>query len=225
MRHTRLVYNFLCHSSRKKDRAIISKLKLPPVLEKYFWYDKIFFFEKNLVSSSMPISAKISIKVRLVTSNDSQKILRNFPHLSAKEIKNRWNLGHLCLGAEAYGEIVNLRWISFNEAYVGGLKRKLWVYPNSAYLYDEYTLPEYRGLGIAPAAFSETLKYLKVNTPVEKVYICISHTNYPSLRAAKKEELHRIGGVSCIHIFNLRHYRFEGETAAHIKELKGLLTN
>jgi hypothetical protein len=220
MRYAPLISSVTCSSSRTSNTNFL-KLKMPSVLAKYLWYDKIFFFEKNLEGSSININAQLNINVRLVTVKDYQKL--KFPHLSANEIKNRWNLGHLCIGVEIQGKIVSLQWISFNGAYVRGLERKLVLYPNSAYSYDVYTLPEYRGLGFAPAAFGKTLSYLKANTQVEKVYMCISHTNFPSLRAAQKEELHKIGGVSYFRIFNLRFYRFEAESEAHIKEMKDLL--
>lgn len=93
---------------------------------------------------------------------------------------------------------------------------------DSAYAYDAFTIPEYRGLGISPKVLAEALKYLRANTKIERIYMCISHTNYLSLRAAQKEDLRKIGVIKYLRVLNLRRYKFEGKSDEDLKTLRDL---
>jgi len=190
---------------------------------KFFERNQFIFFEKALSDDPTDVKTDVGINVRLVQKDDFPEVIENFPTLSMIEVENRFNAGHLSFGAEIDGTLVHVRWLSFNEAYLGGLNRPLHVDSNSAYLYDAFTIPKYRGLGISPNVFAEVLNYLRANTKIESVCLCISSTNFPSLRAAQKENLRKIGVVKYLRILNFRRYTIEGENKEDPKKLKTCL--
>ena len=184
--------------------------------------EKLYFFEK-LTDQRLKAKAKINVNVRIVESEDFPKIAKRFENLLETEAINRSKMGHICFGAELNGEFVHSTWVSFNNAYVGPLERKLRVSSDSAYIYDIFTVPEYRGLQIAPKVFSDVLNYLRDIRKIKKIYVSISHTNYSSLRVAKKEGLRKIGAIKYVRICRWRLYRFQGETKEDHNKLKQML--
>jgi len=119
----------------------------------------------------------------------------------------RLELGHLCLGARRYGELVAFTWCSPTEwDYWGRLK----LLDHEAYLYDAYTAIPYRGRGIAPALryrlYEELAKAGKT-----RLYSISERLNLPSLRFKAK-----LGAVIIdrgVHVILLKRWHL-GRTAA-----------
>lgn len=193
-------------------------------LRSIFKYAKVFFFEKVLVDPYPKIDAKIDVEVCMITNDELQKIAENFENLTEEEAERRLKMGHLCFGAILKGKIVHLRWVSLNETYIGDLERKLEVPPGSAWVYDAYTILKYRGSGISPKVFSEIAHYLKEVKHIEKVYLAISHDNFPSLRTAQKEGLRKIAVVAYMRIWRWRLYRLKSEIGGEANMVRRMLS-
>jgi len=186
-----------------------------------FRRENVFFFEKTLSYQCFKMEAELDVNVRIVQDDDFPKI-SNLLAILENEFKTRFKMGHLCFGAESCGEFVHLTWASFNEAYVGSLERKLQVGSCSAYIYDTYTFPKYRGQGIAPKVMSEALNYLSKMKNIQKVYLAISRDNFSSLKTASKVGFRKIGVVTLTRIYKLKLYRFKGETEEDYNKLRAL---
>jgi len=192
------------------------------ILRKIFVREKVLFFEKFLPDPCIRADIKAEISVKIFKTDDFSKISKDFENFFEIEAKRRLKLGHISFGAELDGEFVHLTWISFDEAYVGSLERKIRVYPNSAYVYDTYTVPEYRGLGIAPKVMNAALHYLYKTKKIRTAYMAISEDNVPSLRTAQKETFRKIGAITYTRIYKLKLYRFEGETREDYNKLRAM---
>jgi L-amino acid N-acyltransferase YncA len=94
---------------------------------------------------------------------------------------------------------------------------------DSAFLYGWYTLPPYRGLGILPKALEKAFNYL-YGRGIRKVYTCISHDIFPSLKAADKVGFRKIGAITYTKIFKLRLYQCNGETEEDYSKLKWMFS-
>ncbi|MEM2143833.1 MAG: GNAT family N-acetyltransferase [Candidatus Jordarchaeaceae archaeon] len=195
---------------------------MPTILRGLYIKRKVFFFEKLLPDPCFRTDSRLDITVKILRSDEFLKISKKFENFSELEAKRRLRAGHISFGAKLSGEFIHLTWISFDEAYVGSLERKIRVYPNSAYIYDTYTIPEYRGLGIAPKVMHEALHYLYKTKKIRTAYMAISQDNFPSLRTAQKETFRKIGAITYTRIYKLKLYRFKGETREDYNKLRAM---
>lgn len=90
-------------------------------------------------------------------------------------------------------------------------------------MYDSYTVPEYRELEIAPRAMEKVFSYLW-ERGTKRVYVCVLHNNFPSLRAVTKEGFRKIGAITYTRLFKLRLYQCEGETEEDYNKLKEMFS-
>jgi len=179
-------------------------------------------FERQLDDTHPKTEAKIEVAVRLIQNYDFHKIAKGFKKLEIKA-KERFEKGHMCIVADLRGELVHVMWIAFNEAYAGELERKLLISPGAAYMYDGYTVSEYRGLGIAPKVMAEAFVHL-YRKGIRNVYACIRYNNFPSIRYVQKEGFRKIGAIIFTAIFRFRVCRFKGETKEDYNKLKKMLS-
>lgn len=191
------------------------------LFENIFRRQKTFVFEMILTGAHDKLEAKVKIDVKLARRDNFAKIARAAKRLKKFEVKpkERLKMGDICISAEMHGDLVFLAWLAFNEAYVDELERTLRVGSGSAYLYDAYAVPEYRGLGIAPRAVEEAFNYV-YERGIIRVYTCVRHNNFPSLRAVHKLGFRKIGTITFTRVFKFKSYKFEGETEEDYNKLK-----
>jgi GNAT superfamily N-acetyltransferase len=95
----------------------------------------------------------------------------------------RLDAGHKCFGAKYQGKIVAFTWSGFEECHYRNYRFPL--RGNEAYLWDAFTMPSFRGQGIAPhlrLKFCEELQKLGRNT-FYSITLC---SNEPAVRFKKK---------------------------------------
>lgn len=167
------------------------------------------FFEKMLDDEGFKTEPKVDIDVRIIQRDDFLRILNKLK--LDINIEENYRTADLCAIAEIDGDLVHIRGVKLNWAYVGAIERTIRLSSDSAYLYGAYTVPEYRGLGIAPKVTEKIFCHLN-QRGIRKVYACIQSNNYPSLRYAHKVGYRKIGTVTFIKIWKLKLCRFKGET-------------
>jgi RimJ/RimL family protein N-acetyltransferase len=167
-------------------------------------------FEKTLDDTSFKTEAKVDIDVTIVQRNGFPKITNKLKKFNVN-IQRNCRTADICAIAEIDGDPVHVRAVKLNEFYVEWIERTIQVGSDSAYLYGAYTVPEYRGLGVAPKVTEKVLFYLS-QIGIRKVYALIQSNNFPSLRYAQKVGYTKIGTVTFIRISRLKLYRFKGET-------------
>jgi len=200
-----------------------------------FKREKVFLLERTLTDASFNIEVDVEVDIRLVQREDFLRITDRFRKLRIEEIglahflpsttllKKRFEMGHICIATDIRGDFVNLLWAAFHEVYAGLLERKMRMSSDLVFLYGFYTVPKHRGLGILPKALGKAFNYL-YERGIRKVYACIRHDNFPSLRAVQKVGFRKIGTITYTRIFKLRLYRCEGETEEDHKKLKWMFS-
>jgi len=194
--------------------------RLRSIYKGFLRREKIHVFERVLDSSCSKIKANIEVKVRFSLHEDFARISQRFKKFDAVA-EDRFRRGHLCLVANAGENVVHLEWVAFDEAYASELERELRIDSGSAYIYDTYTVREYRGLGIAPEVMSEAFSHLYVKG-IRRVYTCVPHDNLPSIRAMEKAGFRWIGTVTFTRILSLRLYQCRGKTEQDYFRLKNM---
>lgn len=114
------------------------------------------------------------------------------------ELKKRWERKDICFLAEANGSAVSATWVSFQKYRLDEVDYIFDPGANGIFLYDSYTVPEWRLKGIHVNVMQYLLDCL-LNHSVEKVYSAIEHGNDLSLRT---------------------HLRFGFKVAQHITHVK-----
>ena len=193
------------------------RFRFGSILSSIFRREKIFVFEHALTDSDFKAKARVEVNVGLVEGNDFSKIVKTFKGFK-KKAKERFKAGHICFGARLNGEYVHLKWIAFNESYLEEIDRKIRISSDSAYMYDSYTIPNYRGLGISSKVMEKTIQHLS-KIGIKKIYAGVRPNNFPMLRVKQKEKARKIGAITYTKIFNLRFYKFKGETEEDYKKL------
>jgi GNAT superfamily N-acetyltransferase len=170
----------------------------------------------------MPVANRAGVDARLASNYDISKFDRFRKFRGGKAVE-RLRAGDLCFIAEKNGKIPNYTWICFHEAYVPELEAKIRIDPNSAYRYDAYTDPEYRGRGILPIVLTRASDYLFQNG-IERIYDLVSFDNYPSLRSHQKIGSRKMGEVTFFKLFRSKRYRYKGETPEDSHKLEQMFS-
>jgi len=150
--------------------------------------------------------------------------LNKFEKFRRGKAEERFKAGRLCFVAEENGDIVNYVWVGLDATFVDELGREIRIDPASAYRYDGYTVPEYRGLGILPVVLTRVADYLFKNG-IEEIYDIVVSDNRPSLRAHEKIGSRKMGEITFIKLFKSTRYRCRGSTARdglRLKEMFGI---
>jgi len=209
-------------------RKLASLLKI--ILGRVFAYEDMIVLEtssqhspKPLPLSAWPSSRRnAEIKVRLAAKDDVPKFDR-FEKITAAKARERFEAGHFCFIAEENGRIVNYTWVCFYEAYIDELELRIRIDRDSAYRYDGYTDPEYRGMGILPKVLMSSSDYLFRNG-IKTIYDLVGANNFPSIRSHQKIGSRKMGQVTLLRLFKSKRYRCEGETPEDFHKLKQMFS-
>jgi len=196
-----------------------------------FAFGSIIVYEKMFVFETLPHEtpglkivdkAKVDVKLLQAKSvSESKKLER--AGFRREEAEKRFKAGHLCFVAEKNGDIVNYVWVSFDATFVDEVGRKIRVGPQSAYRYDGYTVPEYRGLGILPVMLTRVADYLFQNR-IEEIYDVVVSNNLPSLRAHEKVGSRKMGEITLIKLLRSSRYSCKGSTPDDCFRLKKMFS-
>jgi len=139
---------------------------------------------------------------------DVEEIEASLAHLPAvhrNDIGHRVQRRDLCHTAKHNGQIIFASWIAFGERYSYALDRRYKLADSEAYLYSVYTLPEFRGNGVYPAAHCHSLKLLN-ELGYKRILACIDPENFAAMRVSEKLGYDKVGTTGFIEMFGLRWY-------------------
>src|SRR5262245_9587220 len=136
----------------------------------------ICFFERNLRDSMPPIAPLEGIELREGSMSDIALLeCLEDAERQKKQAVNRFKAGHhwyVSIEKET-GRLTSYRWASMTSAFIPEINRMILLKSGESYLYDLYTLPEFRRRGIE--AISRQFIYdqlcRRYNAPRLVVYI------------------------------------------------------
>jgi ribosomal protein S18 acetylase RimI-like enzyme len=124
------------------------------------------------------------------------------PSRSLKQIEDRFRQGQICFAARnAEGRIVHTRWCAPNAVNIAELNLDIRPSPGEIYVYDSYTRPEFRGLGVASQLQGFLVEALAA-MGYSRLLAFVKGDNIPVLRSVKPP--HRKTGK----LFYLRFFGF-----------------
>jgi Acetyltransferase (GNAT) family. len=149
-----------------------------------FFYGKSEFiiFKKDLNNEQVPEKKGFLIREAKI---DDVNNLANIMNVSLRKVIGRFYHGNKCYIAEYDGNIVHYGWVDVSIINMPELKGKVTMEKNSGYIYDGFTLKEYRGKGLSPAVLLYTLNSL-YEEGFKNCYVIVNKKNIASLKAVGK---------------------------------------
>jgi len=138
----------------------ISKKLVKPVIR----IDRYIFHQRDLSVVNSEYLAKVPLVVRQLTMQEAEVFGETFKQ-SAERVRERLSSGDQCFIGIAGKQIVHHQWFVISSTHrhlpVANTGFALVIRPGDAYAYSGYTLPAWRGKGIAPCVSSVKHQYLK----------------------------------------------------------------
>jgi CelD/BcsL family acetyltransferase involved in cellulose biosynthesis/GNAT superfamily N-acetyltransferase len=110
--------------------------------------------------------------------------LSNVMHLPKESIIKRIFENKKCFVAKIENKIVQYGWVDFYSIEIKEIKFSMFLREKSAYMFDGYTDPEYRNMGLSKQGLSYISQYLIKNN-YNKCYVAANERNIPSVKSCK----------------------------------------
>lgn len=130
---------------------------------------------------------------------------REQPWLTETAMRESLRKGNPCIGIKHNGEIAAFTWFNCGEITYPPERRRLEA--DEAYLFDLYTLKQYRGMGLAPIVRAEAYRAIRAQGRT-RVYSVSEFFNHASIRVKKKLNATFVHLGICVSLFNER-YRWK----------------
>ena len=159
--------------------------------------------------------------VRPLTNSDLTS-LYNLRKYKTGDIERRLERGDSCFIAEINRQIGSSIWISQHEPFIPELESRFFMNSHSAYSYDEYTAPKYRGAGLLPILFS-TVSLFLFHNGIDEIYTLVSTNNFSSLHAHQKVGSSVLGQVIMVKFFHYKIYLCKGANIKNYVQIRKLI--
>ncbi len=131
------------------------------------------------------VETGVGAEYSFIDSKSGEKV-ESLASVVGKEIVNaRFNQGEVCGVAWFNSAVVSYCWVAFQQAEVGEVNRIIKLRSNELYLYEAFTLPDYRGRGLFPALLTAILSFARSQGYSRALIFSLSK-NRPSLRGIEK---------------------------------------
>jgi ribosomal protein S18 acetylase RimI-like enzyme len=109
---------------------------------------------------------------------------------------------HLARGEQYFaalceGQITQVGRVATGWVYIPYLRRYLILQPGDVYFYDSFTLPAYRGYGLAPARAAHMMHHYR-QEGYRRVVCLVAVENKSGLRSVQKTGYQAVGLYSCL---------------------------
>ena len=123
---------------------------LHPVLR----FRRLLFFEMDLTQPFPKVEARVPLEMRVAVEEDLEALAEPLAELGVETAAARRRLarGDLLTLALSHGTLVNVGWVTFSHPYIDEIDAVLELAPGESCGYLAVTHPDWRGLGIQPAA-------------------------------------------------------------------------
>lgn len=168
--------------------------------------DLVTFFQKDLTQPLIDVKARDDLTIALATVNDIDSLMKLMTErqkiLNVAQVKkfeslilSRFQKGSLCLLGKIGKDIIHYNWTSFLwEESMGG--RFVHLKPDEAFCLDAFTLREWRGKGVYPAAQYQMLLVLQ-EKGYRKAYTLVDTDNTSSKKPHYRQGWKTFGTVLC----------------------------
>ena len=141
------------------------------------FYRRVFVAVRKLAEYNPAPASSALIHISMLSERDLPSYREFRPKQTERIIRNRLAMGDVCIAVWYEQKIVHAGWLATERPYSSYLNRYIMISPKSSYLYDGYTLPEYRQRGFAKLRHCYSFNYLREKGFTEAVMICAVENN------------------------------------------------
>ena len=141
----------------------------------------------------------LPVAVAPLTTEDLDAYRRFRPDQSSDAVRARLARGDVCLATWHASRIVQGIWLSTSRSHLPYLRRDLLLPPGTAYVPDAYTLPAYRGRGLASSAAARRLCSYR-ERGFRQFVAMVALENRAGLRLVAKTGYRPIGRSTCLRL-------------------------
>lgn len=141
-------------------------------------------------------------------SSEVSEVKTKIAHIPVEhrsDIERRISDGDRCYAATYKNRTIFVSWTAFGKCYSYALDREYELADSAVYLYSAYTLPEFRGNGIYPAANCHRLQLLK-DWGYKRDIAFMEPKNFAAMRMPEKLGYSKVGVTGFIEMFGFRWY-------------------
>jgi hypothetical protein len=125
-------------------------------------YRRLVVLERRLDSPIAAAATRRQAVIRALDAGDEAAFV-GLGQDTAATFHHRLALGHRCWGAWCDDGLRHIAWIGFERVTVDYLACEVLLADAVSYVYQAYTQPQYRRLGLGPAAHSRCLESLRLH--------------------------------------------------------------
>lgn len=170
-------------------------------------YRRLLVRELSLRGDPVSIDPRVPVVIRWLGPEEWKDVIALRPFLTEEVIRLRVENGHRFCGVEVDGRIVHVRVVAVGKAFNGFLDIVFPLSPREVYFYEAYTLPEYRGKRISPAAALWTAAEMRKDG-YERVLALLYPHNEPAIRANSREGFRQVGHFGYVEALGVRRYAY-----------------
>lgn len=148
-------------------------------------YRRMLLFERSLAQPVSEVVAGLPVSVDLLRESEVDDYLALRPDTPRTSITKRLRLGHQCYVARHEQRIVAACWTATRPVWSEYLECEINLCAGDAYLFDRFTQPSLRGLGIGNAVRMHQLRDLQ-QAGYRRTISAIVPENKPALRDIAK---------------------------------------
>ena len=149
-------------------------------------YRRLYLLRRSLAEPILDCPTMLPVAIDWLTIEDVQDYLVFRPDASGHDVTQQLLKGDRCLVARHEDRIVGAIWGSSESIHMKrSLGRDLPLAAGEAFQFDAYTLPEVRGMGIAPALSVAWLRHLRDEACVAATLLTVPW-NVAALRSHAK---------------------------------------
>jgi GNAT superfamily N-acetyltransferase len=149
-------------SGVEADKTVAQRQRGMPLLAMKVlttFYRRMILMVRPLDATIPSFSPRLPVTFEILTERDLPAYERFRPGQGVTSMQGCLARGDKCFAAYHEGRIVHAVQVATGQVYVPYLRRRLILQPGDLYSYDSFTLPGYRGYGLAPARAVHVMRY------------------------------------------------------------------
>jgi len=157
-------------------------------------YRRVVVMERRLDGLPPEPAAGLPIRLAVLTPDDLPRFASFRPDLDPRVIRDRLAAGHRCFAAWHEDRIVHAGWASEDRAWVEFLECELPLEPGDVYQFDSFTLPAFRGAGVAGARVAWMARFFR-DRGARRLLAVVWPGNPAAFRPLEKAGYRRAGSL------------------------------
>jgi hypothetical protein len=144
-------------------------------------YRRMLLLERSLTPPVSEVTPRLPVRVEVLKESEVDDYLAFRPDTPRESVTERLTLGDQCFVARHQGRIVASCWTATRPVWSEFLDCEIGLAVGEAYLFDRFTLPDFRGLRIGNAVRMYQLRSLQ-KAGYRRTISAIMPENEPALR-------------------------------------------